>query len=120
VLQHIAGYFKDVLDRESKIELAAAIDDYRRSLVPLIVPITLIRHYVRFHEVPYLAGQIYLQPHPKELMLRKSRLTRTHRPGSLNPLSSSGHRRNSSAQLGHEAQRWRARDTAPAQTAAGK
>jgi uncharacterized protein YbgA (DUF1722 family) len=44
-----------------KIELAAAIDDYRRSLVPLIVPITLIRHYVRFHEVPYLAGQIYLQ-----------------------------------------------------------
>ncbi len=70
VLQHIAGYFKDTLDRESKAELLAAIDDYRRELVPLIVPITLVRHYVRVHDVSYLAGQLYLEPHPKELMLR--------------------------------------------------
>jgi uncharacterized protein YbgA (DUF1722 family) len=70
VLQHMAGYFKDRLDRESKAELLAAIDDYRRELVPLIVPITLLRHHVRFYRVPYLAGQLYLEPHPKELMLR--------------------------------------------------
>ena len=70
VLQHMQGYFKDRLDRASKAELAAAIEDYRRELVPLIVPITLIRHHVRVHNVDYLAGQLYLDPHPKELMLR--------------------------------------------------
>jgi uncharacterized protein YbgA (DUF1722 family) len=66
----MTGYFKEQLDRESKAELLAAIDDYRRRLVPLIVPITLVRHYVRLHRVAYLAGQLYLDPHPRELMLR--------------------------------------------------
>jgi uncharacterized protein YbgA (DUF1722 family)/uncharacterized protein YbbK (DUF523 family) len=70
VLQHMTGYFKEQLDRESKAELLAAIDDYRRRLVPLIVPITLVRHYVRLHRVAHLAGQLYLDPHPSELMLR--------------------------------------------------
>ena len=70
VLQHMVGYLKDRLDRASKAELLAAIEDYRTGLVPLIVPITLLRHYVRVHEVSYLAGQLYLEPHPKELMLR--------------------------------------------------
>lgn len=69
-LQHMAGYFKDRLDRDSKAELLAAIEDYRRELVPLIVPMTLLRHHVRVHAVSYLAGQLYLEPHPKELMLR--------------------------------------------------
>ena len=70
VLQHMVGYFKDRLDAESKAELLAAIDDYRRGLVPLIVPITLLRHHVRVHDVSYLVGQVYLEPHPMELMLR--------------------------------------------------
>jgi uncharacterized protein YbgA (DUF1722 family)/uncharacterized protein YbbK (DUF523 family) len=70
VLQHMAGYFKDRLDRDAKTELLSAIDDYRRELVPLIVPLTLLRHYVRLYGVSYLAGQLYLDPHPKELMLR--------------------------------------------------
>lgn len=70
VLQHMVGYFKDRLDRDSRAELLAAIEDYRRDLVPLIVPMTLVRHHVRVHEVSYLAGQLYLEPHPKELMLR--------------------------------------------------
>jgi uncharacterized protein YbgA (DUF1722 family)/uncharacterized protein YbbK (DUF523 family) len=70
VLHHMVGYFKDRLDRESKAELLAAIEDYRRGLVPLIVLITLLRHHVRVHSVSYLAGQLYLDPHPKELMLR--------------------------------------------------
>jgi uncharacterized protein YbgA (DUF1722 family)/uncharacterized protein YbbK (DUF523 family) len=69
-LQHMVGYFKERLDRTSKAELLAAIDDYMRELVPLVVPITLIRHHVRVHDVAYLAGQVYLEPHPKELMLR--------------------------------------------------
>jgi uncharacterized protein YbgA (DUF1722 family)/uncharacterized protein YbbK (DUF523 family) len=70
VLQHMAGYFKNLLDRESKVELLAAIDEYRRGLVPLIVPMTLLRHHVRVYNVSYLAEQRYLEPHPKELMLR--------------------------------------------------
>jgi len=69
-LQHMVGYFKERLDRTSKTELLGAIDDYARELVPLVVPIMLIRHHVRVHDVSYLAGQVYLAPHPKELMLR--------------------------------------------------
>ena len=69
-LQHMAGYFKDTLDAASKAELHQAITDYRLGLLPLIVPITLIRHHVRTHGVSYLDGQTYLAPHPKELMLR--------------------------------------------------
>jgi len=70
VLLHILGYFRKQLDDDSRGELLAVIEDYRRGLVPLIVPITLIRHYVRRFNVAYLRGQIYLEPHPKELMLR--------------------------------------------------
>jgi uncharacterized protein YbgA (DUF1722 family)/uncharacterized protein YbbK (DUF523 family) len=70
VLQHIVGFFRNELDADSRRELLSLIEDYRRSMVPLIVPITLIRHYVRRFDVAYLRGQIYLQPHPKELMLR--------------------------------------------------
>ena len=70
VLQHMAGYFKNRLDRESKVELQHTIEDYRLGLTPLVVPVTLLQHHVRVHNVEYLAGQLYLQPHPKELMLR--------------------------------------------------
>jgi uncharacterized protein YbgA (DUF1722 family) len=70
VLLHIAGYFKELLDDESRRELHAVIDDYRAGLTPLIVPITLLRHHVRVHGIAWLASQSYLQPHPKELMLR--------------------------------------------------
>src|SRR5512137_1443010 len=70
VLQHMAGYFKDALPADEKAELHDAIRDYRRRLVPLVVPITLVRHHVRKLGVAYLAGQTHLEPHPKELMLR--------------------------------------------------
>jgi uncharacterized protein YbgA (DUF1722 family)/uncharacterized protein YbbK (DUF523 family) len=70
VLQHMAGHLKRLIDAESKRELQGAIDEYRRGLVPLVVPLTLLRHYVRLHKVEYLAGQTYLEAHPRELMLR--------------------------------------------------
>jgi uncharacterized protein YbgA (DUF1722 family) len=69
VLQHMAGYF-DGVDDASRRELASTIGDYGQGLVPLVVPLTLIAHHARRHEVQYLLDQIYLQPHPKELMLR--------------------------------------------------
>ena len=54
----------------SKHELLESIDEYRRELVPLVVPLTLLRHHTRVHRIAYLAGQTYLEPHPRELMLR--------------------------------------------------
>lgn len=70
VLHHMAGHLKTLVDADSRAELAACIEDYRRGFVPLIVPVTLIRHHVRRFSVTYLEDQIYLDPHPRELMLR--------------------------------------------------
>lgn len=70
VLQHVLGYFKKLLPAADRQELLGLIEDYRRGLVPLVVPVTLIRHHVRRHAVAYLQGQVYLEPHPRELMLR--------------------------------------------------
>jgi len=70
VLYHALGYLKSVLDPFEKQEAVALIEDYRHDLVPLVVPITLLRHHVCKHEIAYLMGQLYLEPHPKELMLR--------------------------------------------------
>jgi uncharacterized protein YbgA (DUF1722 family)/uncharacterized protein YbbK (DUF523 family) len=69
VLQHMTGYFKKQMDDGSRQELQDIITDYRQSYLPLIVPVTLIKHYVRKFDVGYLAGQVYLNPHPKELAL---------------------------------------------------
>jgi len=70
VLQRMLGYFSKQLSSEERKELLGVIGDYHRSLVPLVVPMTLIRHYADKYDVAYLRGQSYLQPHPKELMLR--------------------------------------------------
>jgi uncharacterized protein YbgA (DUF1722 family)/uncharacterized protein YbbK (DUF523 family) len=70
VLQHCLGHFRDRLDPKARAALAAQVADYQRGLVPLVVPVTMIRHYVDQLGVEYLAGQVYLEPHPKELMLR--------------------------------------------------
>ena len=70
VLTHMAGYVKRDLDADQRAELVQVIGDYRRGLVPLVVPLTLIKHHVRRLRVGYLADQVYLDPHPKELMLR--------------------------------------------------
>jgi uncharacterized protein YbgA (DUF1722 family)/uncharacterized protein YbbK (DUF523 family) len=69
VLQHLLGFVSDHLDREDRAELVEMIERYRLGLVPLIVPLTLIRHHVRRVDVPYLKDQAYLEPHPHELML---------------------------------------------------
>jgi len=70
VLQHLMGYFKKQLSADEKQELLEILGQYRKELVPLIVPITLINHYVRKYEQPYLRQQTYLNPHPMELKLR--------------------------------------------------
>jgi uncharacterized protein YbgA (DUF1722 family)/uncharacterized protein YbbK (DUF523 family) len=70
VLLHMIGYFRDKLDAGSRAELVGAVEDFRQGLLPLIVPVTLVRHQARRLDVAYLTGQTYLDPHPKEMMLR--------------------------------------------------
>lgn len=70
VLHHIAGHFKKRMTTREKAELLGVIDDYHQEQTPLIVPLTLIKHYVHVFDVDYVRDQVYLNPHPKELMLR--------------------------------------------------
>ena len=69
VLHHLAGFVSDALDAGDRKELAESIDEYRLGHVPLIVPVTLLRHHARRANEPYLAEQVYLYSHPQELML---------------------------------------------------
>jgi uncharacterized protein YbgA (DUF1722 family) len=64
VLYHLMGYFKNELSADEKQELMEIFDQYRAGYIPLIVPVTLINHYVRKYQQPYLAKQTYLNPHP--------------------------------------------------------
>jgi uncharacterized protein YbgA (DUF1722 family)/uncharacterized protein YbbK (DUF523 family) len=70
VLMHIMGYFKKDLTPDEKQELLEVIGRYKGGHIPLIVPVTLLRHYVRKYNQPYLREQVYLDPHPVELQLR--------------------------------------------------
>jgi uncharacterized protein YbgA (DUF1722 family)/uncharacterized protein YbbK (DUF523 family) len=70
VLQHALGHLRGRAEPAVTRELHQLVDDYGRGLVPLVVPLTMLRHYVKRLEIPYLADQVYLDPHPKELMLR--------------------------------------------------
>ena len=70
VLEHILGYFKGELSADEKQEMLEIFDRYRREFVPLIVPVTLLNHYVRKFDQPYLKQQVYLNPHPVALKLR--------------------------------------------------
>ena len=72
VLMHLMGYFKKDLSPDEKQEILEQFDLYKNSRVPLIVPVTLLKHYVRKYQQPYLLEQIYLEPHPTELMIRNS------------------------------------------------
>lgn len=70
VLRHMLGHLRGKTDEAARDEILGLIDEHRRGLVPLIVPLTLLRHYVRRAKVAYLEGQTYLEPHPRELALR--------------------------------------------------
>ena len=69
VLLHMMGFFKKLLTKIEKEDILTSIEDYRNEILPLIVPVTLIRHQVKKYNVEYLRDQVYLNPHPKELML---------------------------------------------------
>ncbi len=69
-LQHVAGHLRGTIADPEQKRVLACIQDYGAGLVPLVVPMTLLKHYIELHEVPYVQDQSYLNPHPRELMLR--------------------------------------------------
>ncbi len=71
-LQHLQGYLKNAISADDKAELVEIIDQYRNGLLPLIVPITLLRHHFRRFPHDYITESYYMKPHPKELMLLNS------------------------------------------------
>lgn len=70
VLMHLQGYFKRSLNSDEKAELATVISDYRTGLLPLLAPLTLIKHYLNAYPDAYLQKQKYLEPYPQEMRLR--------------------------------------------------
>ena len=69
-LLHILGFLKKTTTSKQKADLLSSIENYRNGVVPLIVPITLLNHYITINEVPYITDQYYLNPHPADLSLR--------------------------------------------------
>lgn len=72
VLQHLLGYMKNTLDSAHRMDLDRTIDAYRRGEYPLVVPIRLLQHHFSMHPRPYIRQQVYLDPHPQELLLRNN------------------------------------------------
>lgn len=72
VLQHLCGYLRPALEPDERAELQQLIEQYRLGMLPLVVPLTLLKHHFRRHPHPYVARQVYLQPHPEELGLRNA------------------------------------------------
>lgn len=70
VLMHLQGYFKRSLNKDEKEELATVIQDYRTGTLPLLAPLTLIKHYLNAYPDEYLQRQKFLEPHPQEMRLR--------------------------------------------------
>ncbi|MEM7232119.1 MAG: DUF523 and DUF1722 domain-containing protein [Planctomycetota bacterium] len=70
VLLHVLGHFRKRLAQVDRQEILDLIEDFRKGLVPLVLPVTFLRHHIRQQEIRYLSSQSYLEPHPKELMLR--------------------------------------------------
>jgi len=70
VLLHIMGYLKKTLNQGDKQELLSVFEAYRQNQIPLITPITLLRHYLRQYPHTYINQQHYLKPYPEQLALR--------------------------------------------------
>lgn len=71
-MMHLRGYLKDMLDADEKQELSRLIEEYRQGLVPLVVPMTLLKHYLMKVDNPYLEKQTFWAPHPDRLGLRNA------------------------------------------------
>jgi uncharacterized protein YbgA (DUF1722 family) len=71
-LEHILGYFKDLLGTSEKRQILETFGEYKRGELPLAAPLTLLSHLVRKHSITYLASQALFEPFPKGLRLSSS------------------------------------------------
>lgn len=71
VLSHLQGFVKRDIPSTARRELADLIESYRRGQVPLLAPLTLLKHHLGEHEAAYALNQLYLQPHPAQAGLRR-------------------------------------------------
>jgi uncharacterized protein YbgA (DUF1722 family)/uncharacterized protein YbbK (DUF523 family) len=71
VMSHLQGYVKNSLTGRSRAELANLIEQYRRGEVPLLAPLSLLKHHLGEHDAGYAINQLYLQPHPINAGLRR-------------------------------------------------
>lgn len=67
---YCSAKIKEMENEDEKAELLEVIGKYHDGLLPLIVPMTLLHHYINKYSQQYLKGQLYLAPHPAQLMLR--------------------------------------------------
>ena len=72
VLKHLSGYLRPALSADERSEIHQVIHQYREGIVPLVVPMTLLKHHFRRNPQPYIALQAYMQPHPEDLSLRNA------------------------------------------------
>ncbi|MCL6268409.1 DUF523 and DUF1722 domain-containing protein [Sansalvadorimonas sp. 2012CJ34-2] len=72
VMLHLLGYMKKTLSDESRHTMLELIEQYRIGQIPLVVPVTMLRHFLNIHGSQYVKDQVYLQPHPEELGLRNT------------------------------------------------
>jgi uncharacterized protein YbbK (DUF523 family)/uncharacterized protein YbgA (DUF1722 family) len=70
VLEHLAGHVKDEVSGADRAELQRAIEEYRDGIVPLAVPLALLRRHIRAASAEWAAAQVYLEPAPRELGLQ--------------------------------------------------
>ncbi|MCV5532282.1 DUF1722 domain-containing protein, partial [Escherichia coli] len=70
VLMHIQGYFSNYLSTRQRKELSEVILNYRSGTLPLLAPLTLLKHYLGEYPNDYLLTQNYFDPYPEELALR--------------------------------------------------
>ncbi len=68
-LQHIIGYVRENTSAEARKNITDTIFRYKDGEIPLVVPLTLLKHYVDQHGSTYIQTQRYLQPYPEKLGL---------------------------------------------------
>ena len=67
---HVMGYVKKNVDSAERAELLKLIEEYRQGLIPLVAPMSMLRHFIKIHGNEYVRQQVYLEPHPDQLGLR--------------------------------------------------
>lgn len=69
-MMHLRGYLKSHITKLEKEELSHSIESYCKGMVPLVVPLTLLKHYLMTLDNPYLKNQTFWSPYPETLGLR--------------------------------------------------